>query len=79
MRAWAWWTTITAPQAVKVREAFDAIAANINTFTPSITTTSGRRSEDVRTGKIDAAVIIPAQYSRRVYAQDAAADRAGGG
>ena len=27
--------------------------------------------EDVRTGKIDAAVIIPAQYSRRVYAQDA--------
>jgi ABC-2 type transport system permease protein len=25
----------------------------------------------VRTGKIDAAVIIPAQYSRRVYAQDA--------
>ena len=27
--------------------------------------------EDVRTGKVDAAVIIPAQYSRRVYAQDA--------
>ena len=27
--------------------------------------------EDVRTGKIDAAVIIPEQYSRRVYAQDA--------
>ncbi len=25
----------------------------------------------MRTGKIDAAVIIPAQYSRRVYAQDA--------
>ena len=27
--------------------------------------------EDVRTGKVDAAVVIPAQYSRRVYAQDA--------
>ena len=25
----------------------------------------------MRTGKVDAAVIIPAQYSRRVYAQDA--------
>jgi len=25
----------------------------------------------VRTGKIDGAVIIPAQYSRRVYSQDA--------
>ena len=35
--------------------------------------------EDVRTGKVDAAVIIPAQYSRRVYAQDAPRDRAGGG
>jgi ABC-2 type transport system permease protein len=27
--------------------------------------------EDVRTGKVDAAVVIPAQYSRRVYADDA--------
>jgi ABC-2 type transport system permease protein len=27
--------------------------------------------DDVRTGKVDAAVIIPAQYSRRVYAKDA--------
>ena len=25
----------------------------------------------MRTGKVDAAVIIPPQYSRRVYAQDA--------
>ena len=59
------------PQAVKVREAFDAIAANIATFRtiPYDDETTAR--EDVRTGRVDAAVIIPPQYSRRVYAQDA--------
>ena len=59
------------PQAVKVQESFDAIAANLNTFTtlPYVDETQAR--EDVRTGKIDAAVIIPSQFSRRVYAQDA--------
>lgn len=59
------------PQAVKVHEAFDAVAANIATFkaVPYDDETTAR--EDVRTGKVDAAVIIPAQYSRRVYAQDA--------
>jgi ABC-2 type transport system permease protein len=59
------------PQAVKVREAFDAIAANIKTFTTIDYTNEVQAREDVRTGKIDAAVIIPAQYSRRVYTQDA--------
>ena len=59
------------PQAVKVREAFDAIAANIATFTTIDYTDERQAREDVRTGKVDAAVIIPAQYSRRVYAQDA--------
>ena len=59
------------PQAVKVREAFDAVAANIKTFTTVEYTDEVQAREDVRTGKIDAAVIIPAQYSRRVYAQDA--------
>ncbi|HUD56336.1 MAG TPA: ABC transporter permease, partial [Terracidiphilus sp.] len=55
----------------KVREAFDAIAVNIKTFTTVEYQNDVQASEDVRTGKIDAAVIIPAQYSRRVYAQDA--------
>src|SRR5580698_7920297 len=59
------------PQAVKVREAFDAVAANIKTFSTIEYTSEVQAREDVRTGKIDAAVIIPAQYSRRVYAQDA--------
>ena len=59
------------PQAVKVQEAFDSIAVNIATFKtiPYIDETQAK--EDVRTGKVDATVIIPAQYSRRVYSQDA--------
>jgi ABC-2 type transport system permease protein len=59
------------PEAVKVREAFDAVAANIKTFTTTNYENEVQAREDVRTGKIDAAVIIPAQYSRRVYSQDA--------
>ena len=59
------------PQAVKLRESFDSIAANIKTFTTVDYTDENKAREDVRTGKIDAAVIIPTQYSRRVYAQDA--------
>ena len=59
------------PQAVKIREGFDSIAVNIKTFTTIEYTDENKAREDVRTGKIDAAVIIPVQYSRRVYAQDA--------
>jgi ABC-2 type transport system permease protein len=59
------------PQAVKVQEAFDAVAANIATFKTVAYDDETTAREDVRTGKVDAAVIIPAQYSRRVYAQDA--------
>jgi len=59
------------PQAVKVREAFDWVAANIATFKTVNYENETQAKEDVRTGKVDAAVIIPAQYSRRVYAQDA--------
>jgi len=59
------------PQAVKVHEAFDAVAANIATFRTVSYDDETTAREDVRTGKVDAAVIIPAQYSRRVYAQDA--------
>jgi ABC-2 type transport system permease protein len=61
------------PQAVRIHEAFDAVAANIATFTTVNYDDETTAREDVRTGKVDAAVIIPAQYSRRVYAQDAPA------
>jgi ABC-2 type transport system permease protein len=59
------------PQAVKVHEAFDSVAANIATFKTVPYDDESTAREDVRTGRVDAAVIIPAQYSRRVYAQDA--------
>jgi ABC-2 type transport system permease protein len=59
------------PQAMKVHEAFDSIAVNIATFTTVPYDNEALAREDVRTGKVDAAVIIPAQYSRRVYSQDA--------
>jgi ABC-2 type transport system permease protein len=59
------------PQAVRIREACAAIAVNIATFKTVDYSNEVQAREDVRTGKIDAAIIIPAQYSRRVYAQDA--------
>jgi ABC-2 type transport system permease protein len=59
------------PQAVKLREAFDAIAVNIKTFTTVEYQSEVQAREDVRMGKVDGAVVIPAQYSRRFYAQDA--------
>ena len=57
-------------QALKIHEAFNDIAANIRTFTTIPYQDEQKAREDVRTGKIDAAVIIPMQYSRRVLAGD---------
>ncbi len=55
-------------EALRVHEAFQAVAANIRTFNTVTYTNEQTAKDDVRTGKIDAAVIIPAQYSRRVLA-----------
>jgi ABC-2 type transport system permease protein len=57
-------------QALKIREAFDSVRANIRTFEPVYYTNEKKAMEDVRNGKIQGAVIIPPQYSRRVYEQD---------
>jgi ABC-2 type transport system permease protein len=59
------------PESIKVREAFDAVAVNIKTFTTFNYDNELQAREDVRTGRLDAAIIIPAQFSRRVYSQDA--------
>ncbi len=56
------------PQAVRVKEAFDSVAANVRTFKPVYYDSDRVAMEDVRSGKIDGAVVIPPQYSRRVYA-----------
>ena len=61
------------PQAVRIREACAAIAVNIGTFKTVDYSNEVQAREDVRTGKIDGAVIIPTQYSRRVLAGDSPA------
>jgi len=55
-------------EALKIHEAFQDVAANIRTFNTIPYDNENAAREDVRTGKIDAAVIIPAEYSRRVLA-----------
>src|ERR1700740_1467692 len=57
-------------QAVRIREAFDSVRANIRTFTPSDYDSDKQAMEDVRNGKLQGAVIIPPQYSRRVYEEN---------
>jgi ABC-2 type transport system permease protein len=57
-------------QALKIREAFDSVRANMRTFSPVYYNNEKQAMEDVRNGKIQGAVIIPPQYSRRVYEQD---------
>src|SRR5438128_3110936 len=54
-------------QALKIREAFDSVRANIRTFVPIYYNDDKKAMEDVRNGNIQGAVIIPPQYSRRVY------------
>src|SRR5436309_5500017 len=57
-------------QALKIRQAFDSVRANMRTFLSVYYTNDKQAMEDVRNGKIQGAVIIPPQYSRRVYEQD---------
>jgi ABC-2 type transport system permease protein len=57
-------------QAVRIHEAFDSVRANMRTFEPVYYNNEKQAMEDVRNGKIQGAVIIPPQYSRRVYEQE---------
>jgi ABC-2 type transport system permease protein len=54
-------------QALRVREAFDSVRANIRTFVPISYDSEKQAVDDVRNGKLQGAVIIPPEYSRRVY------------
>src|SRR5205814_7419466 len=54
-------------QALKIREAFDSVRANIRTFVPVYYDNERQAVEDVRNGKLQGAVVIPPQFSRRVY------------
>src|SRR5260221_7303514 len=57
-------------QALKIREAFDSVRSNLRTFAPVYYTDENKAVEDVRNGKIQGGVIIPPQYSRRVYEKE---------
>jgi ABC-2 type transport system permease protein len=58
------------PQALRVRQAFDSVRANIRTFVPVTYDSDQQAMEDVRNGKLEGAVIIPPQFSRRVYEEN---------
>ena len=54
-------------QAIRIKEAFDSVRNNARTFIPVEYADEVTAREDVRNGKIQGAVIIPPQYSARVY------------
>ncbi len=54
-------------QAIRIKEAFDSVRSNSRTFIPVEYDNEVQAREDVRNGKIQGAVIIPPQYSARVY------------
>jgi ABC-2 type transport system permease protein len=54
-------------QSIRIKEAFDAVRANMRTFIPIPYDNEVQAREDVRNGKIQGALIIPAQYSKMVY------------
>jgi ABC-2 type transport system permease protein len=55
------------PQALKVRQAFDSVHANVGTFVAVYYSDERQAVLDVRDSKVDAALIIPPDFSRRVY------------
>src|SRR3981189_730223 len=55
------------PQALRIHEAFDWVRGNIRTFVPIEYNSDKQAMEDVRNGKLEGAVIIPPQFSSRVY------------
>ena len=59
-----------ARRRCRIREAFDSVRANIRTFVPIHYDSDKQAMEDVRNGKLEGAVIIPPQFSRRVYEEN---------
>jgi ABC-2 type transport system permease protein len=55
-------------QAVRIREAFSSVHANIRTFVAVPYGDEVRAREDVREGRLEGALIIPPQFSRRYFA-----------
>ena len=57
-------------QSVRIHEALAAVHSNARTFYSVPYDSDKQAMEDVRTGKLDGAIIIPPQYSRRVYEEN---------
>jgi ABC-2 type transport system permease protein len=60
-----------SPQALRIRQALDSIHANARTITPVDYPDEKTAVRDIRNGKIDAALVIPPQFSRDVYLEKA--------
>jgi len=58
------------PQAVRILEAFRSVEVNVRTFVAVPYTDEVRAREDVREGRLEGALIIPPQFSRRFYARE---------
>jgi len=56
------------PQAVRIVQAFRSVEANVRTFVAVPYSDEVRAREDVRQGRLEGALIIPPQFSRRFYA-----------
>ena len=54
--------------AIKLKELFQAVAANARTFTPVAYRDKGEALRDLRNGKINGVLNIPPQFSRQVLA-----------
>jgi len=57
------------PQALRVIEMLRAVHVNANTFNPVMYDDQQTAVEDVRNGRVQGALVIPANFSRKVYAQ----------
>jgi ABC-2 type transport system permease protein len=55
------------PQALRVREALEAVHVNSNNFRPVLYDNQTQAVQDVRNDKVQGALIIPPEFSRRVY------------
>ena len=64
-------TTGISPQALRIRQALDSIHANARTITPVDYPDEKTAVRDIRNGRIDAALVIPPQFSRDVYLEKA--------
>jgi ABC-2 type transport system permease protein len=55
------------PQAIRVKEALQSVQSNARTYRPIYYRDEREMVNDVRTGNLNAGIVIPPQFSRNVY------------